>query len=301
MSNITYFDLSTMSDVDGPGKRVVVYLQGCNLRCSWCHSPHSQSATSPLLYHEHLCLLCGLCAKACQNEVHHLSDGIHTLNRASCIQCGNCIDACPKSSRMWNSGTLHLPTKTTPVIDLYEQVKPALSLCDGITLSGGEALLQADTVEEFLSLCKHDHIHTAIETSGRLNRTIYQKILPYVDTWLFGLRLVMDEHGEPEWNHIIETMDILKTNSTTEIIPRIPIVPRVTDRKDILMLLSDLMKRYSLNTLWINPWNTSYDVHYIASGIELSYQKPTDEQIKQSSEIIQNHFINHGFHLLPHS
>ena len=148
---INYFNVSWISNNDGPGKRVVLFLQKCHLDCAWCHSPHSRGESSPLLFFPNLCLKCGACVEACPSHVHSIKNNVHFIDRDKCILCGNCIKACPSSNQ--ENGVLILPTKSTDVTTLYKKLRPQLLLfkdIGGITISGGEPLLQLEAVKKLL-------------------------------------------------------------------------------------------------------------------------------------------------------
>ena len=137
---LKYFDISWFSSVDGPGTRVVLFLQGCHLRCPWCHSPQSWNTTSPLFFFENRCTLCGACVAACPNNVHSITGGKHFLDRGLCDRCGACIESCPVSrADRWNSGALGFPGSELEVQDLFRLLEPQLEMLrdiGGLTLSG---------------------------------------------------------------------------------------------------------------------------------------------------------------------
>ena len=163
--------------MDGPGNRVVLYLQGCHLRCPWCHSPHSwDMKSSPLLFLEKKCTLCGQCVKACPQGVHRIENRKHFIDRSKCTKCGKCITACPNSIANSMDGALSLPTTEIPVEELYSKIKPQLDMFKrngGITLSGGEALLQGIRIgkglRRFLACGPSRHEFRASEFQERRN------------------------------------------------------------------------------------------------------------------------------------
>lgn len=135
-----YRAIGWLSTKDGPGNRVVVYMQGCPVQCPWCHSPHSRYDISPLFFQKRLCRLCGKCEAVCPNQVHKVTPTEHFIDRDKCIHCGKCISACPYSTVAASNSVLSMPTVRQETGELFELLRPQLDLdrkSGGITLSGG--------------------------------------------------------------------------------------------------------------------------------------------------------------------
>lgn len=291
---VRIFDVAEFSRFDGPGIRVVVFFQGCPAHCVWCHSPHSQPHRSPLLYNANLCTGCRRCESVCPEHVHSFPQGEHTLDRSRCTQCGACIENCPSSTEGVKASALHLPTLTIPVDDLFGQIDPYLGFTrekGGITLSGGEALLQADAAAALLSLCKKKGYHTAVETSGLLPLKTYGKVLPLVDLWLFGMRVITGNDGKRHDDHILRVLDFL-SSGPGDTLPRIPMIPGFFDREEIWSSIAEMMSRYGLKEVALNPWNGDYAHYYHQSGLPLRLPSPSSEAVRECQEKI-HHFINH--------
>lgn len=296
-NSASFYDIAYSSVHDGPGSRVVLFFQGCNAKCVWCHSPHSQPNQSPILFNEALCSQCGRCEQACENFAHQLEESLHHVERRHCQGCGKCVEACPNSFPYRKVGALNLPTETVEVGNLYQRLLPHLQTCSGITLSGGEALLQYQAAYELLALCKQDGIHTAVETSGLLPDKHYQNLQGLVDCWLFGMRFTTNYPEKDHTGKINRSFDqITKYNS--EILPRIPVVPGHTDTAWYLNRCLALLERHAIRKVMLNPWNISADHNYRLSGAQLKMKMPSSQQAQQSQKTISDFFKRNAVSLV---
>ncbi|HJW15767.1 MAG TPA: glycyl-radical enzyme activating protein [Flavisolibacter sp.] len=277
---LSYFNISWLSETDGPGTRMVLFLQGCHLDCAWCHSPHSQPEKSPLLYFDALCKKCERCKTACKNDVHSFADGKHLLQRDNCIQCGECIKACPQSSPYKQSGALMLPTRRMDIDSLFEMIRPHLEILKGnggITFSGGEPLLQSDALSELAKKCKESGFHTALETSGIVTLSSIKDVYPFIDTWLIGLRLILGPDTTKNTfleNKTRETLSFLARDLKKEIIARIPVIPGFTTTESYLEKVRKLLLDYPIKKVEFLPHNPESSHYYQAMGLSprIEYQ-----------------------------
>jgi len=273
-NSLSYFCINWLSDTDGPGKRLVLFLQGCHLDCSWCHSPHSQPQESPLLYFNSLCKKCRRCENACKNEVHLFNEkNEHIINRDNCTKCGACIEACPQSSGYTSSGSLVLPTKKTSVAHLFNTIKPQLDLlksAGGITFTGGEPLLQYQALSLLAQKCKDAGINTALETSGIVPLQSIRQIAPSIDTWLIGMRLTTGTNtfGEAYLEKKTrETLAYLSQLPSKKIIVRIPIIPGYTTTEKYLDKVRRILEEHNLKDIEILRHNPESAHYYNALGL----------------------------------
>ena len=82
------FDIQRASLHDGPGIRTTIFLKGCPLDCVWCHNPEAIASKRQLFFHFDKCTQSGNCVKVCEDDVHHLIDGKHTIDYDKCTFCG---------------------------------------------------------------------------------------------------------------------------------------------------------------------------------------------------------------------
>ena len=159
MTLIRYLDIQRMSSEDGPGLRTTIFFKGCSLACAWCHNPESIAKKFQVHYISTRCIGCGQCEHICPNGgILRDESGVH-IDRRLCVGCCNCVGACP---------TLALECKgidAEPEELCRELIKDKayFGRDGGVTLSGGEALLQ-DGAVELLLLLKAAGIQTAVDT-----------------------------------------------------------------------------------------------------------------------------------------
>ena len=172
------FDIQRFSIHDGTGIRTTVFFKGCSLRCVWCHNPESQALQPEVATFSNLCKNCGKCQEVCKKQT------------PECIACGECAKVCPTGARVL------FGKNVTPdeVFDIVIKDKEYyLTSSGGITLSGGEPLLQADFAAEILKRCKETNVNTAIETAGNVPFSAFERVLPYTDLFLFDIKAIDPE------------------------------------------------------------------------------------------------------------
>jgi pyruvate formate lyase activating enzyme len=178
-------DIQRMSTEDGPGLRTTVFFKGCNLSCAWCHNPESISGKPDLNWLAHKCIGCGICVSACgQRGISRDESGVH-FRREDCVSCRNCETECP-------NGAIELKGRSIEVEQLCrELVKDSAYFGPdgGITLSGGEALLQWEAAAALAKLLKERGLHIAVDTAGCYDYKILEAVLPYVDLILYDIKI----------------------------------------------------------------------------------------------------------------
>ena len=168
---------------DGPGIRTTVFLKGCPLRCAWCHNPETQKGREELLFYKGKCIGCGGCADACPNQAHLISD-VHTLKRERCTACGRCVESCP-------TGALELCGKDMSIDEILSVIRKDSAFyakTGGVTLSGGEPLLQGQNTLALLEACKKAGFSTALESCGYADAEYIRKAVPFVDLFLWDVK-----------------------------------------------------------------------------------------------------------------
>jgi pyruvate formate lyase activating enzyme len=236
------FNVQRFSTEDGPGIRTTVFFKGCPLTCPWCHNPEGLRPEPEVVWQSSICLGCGDCAAACSEQAIRLVDGRVQIDRERCTACGRCVDACP-SSALEHVGIQY------GVPELFEEVSKDRTFYStsggGVTLSGGEPLMQHDFVAEFAARCRCEGLHVALDTSGFGRPERLNPILRSIDIVLFDLK-----HMEPAKHQRLTGVPIEGVLGNLErvvaaglpIWVRTPVIPGYTDSEENITAIARYLK-----------------------------------------------------------
>ncbi|MFC2059605.1 glycyl-radical enzyme activating protein [Chloroflexota bacterium] len=248
------FNIQRYSLQDGPGIRTIVFLKGCNLRCIWCSNPESQATTPEVLKGSVLCNKCGLCVEACSVAAISLSSGEVEIDRRACTNCGECVGVC-------YFGALKMAGTEMSIEDVLKEVLRDegfyRSSGGGVTLSGGEPLLQPEFALPFLQRCQEEGLHTTIETCGHVDSTVLTKALDYTDLMLYDLKH-MDPVVHKKLTGVSNKLILNNLRSITGKVPiiiRVPIIPGTNDSEEnITAMVSFIASLSGVNLIQLLPY-----------------------------------------------
>jgi pyruvate formate lyase activating enzyme len=228
---------------DGPGIRTVVFLKGCGLACRWCSNPECISPLPEVGFIKALCTKCGKCAGVCPvDALFFEADQMPRINRERCTGCGECSQACSyKAIVLYGK-----PMTADEVFDAVSRDKIFYEASGGgVTVSGGEALLQPQFVGELFKKCRQAGIHTCIETSGQATESALRQVLPFTDCVLYDLKHMNSEKhrqytGQP--NDLVLSNAKLVAASRVEALFRMPLIPGVNDNKQNIKETAEFLR-----------------------------------------------------------
>lgn len=236
----TIFDIQHFSVHDGPGIRTTVFLKGCQIRCLWCHNPEGLSLRAhELSFVANKCILCGECERVCRENAHVLNENGHEIRRERCIRCGKCAQACPTKAIQLCGREI----EAREIIEEAEKDRAFYRENGGLTISGGEPMMQREFVRELVQLANQAEIKVALETNLCYDFSWLEDIYRGVDLFLTDWK-----ESDPERHRqytgvsnaqVKENLFQLHDRGARVLI-RCPIIPSYNDREDHFRMIAKL-------------------------------------------------------------
>ena len=258
------------SFVDGPGNRAVVFLQGCNLHCKYCHNPYTIN----------VCNNCGICVPNCPQGALYINNDRVLWSKERCIECDTCIQCCPKNSSPKVTGMT--------AIELWQFLREKSSFISGITISGGEPTLQVPFLVDFFKIVKaNSSLNTLIETNGFIGPEVYAPLLPVLDMAIVDLKSSNSKTHESLTSRLLQpvlrTIEFLYKYDKLYSIQQV-IIPGYTDSEDdmagTVSTLIAIGNDIQLKLLKFRPHGTSGEAQF--------WDSPSEEQMDKLVELAKS-------------
>jgi pyruvate formate lyase activating enzyme len=280
MGRIT--QIQSMSIHDGPGIRTTVFTKGCNMRCTWCHNPETGSVNPQIQFLEDKCIDCKACLQS-SLQADFTPSLLVKPNHFSITESIIITESC-------YTGALEVVGKDVSVDDVMKAVEKDREFFDesggGITISGGEPLLQSEFVIEIFKRSKQIGIHTAIETNLHSNSELVKRVAEYTDLFMVDIKL-WDSGLHKKWTGlgnelVLENIKVLNDLGKSLII-RTPVIPGVNDNIEELSAIAEFVNEIDcLVNYELLPYHSLGNGKYIALGME--------DQMPKFDQLSKDHF-----------
>ncbi|MGL4792015.1 MAG: choline TMA-lyase-activating enzyme [Anaerotignaceae bacterium] len=295
----TIFNVQKYNMYDGPGLRTMVFFKGCPLRCKWCSNPEGLEKKFQVMFKINACVNCGACVSVCPVGIHTISKEEHKhgiLRNIDCIGCNKCVEVC-------NARALTIVGKVKSISELLEIVKEDKPFYEvsggGVTLSGGEVLMQVEAATSLLQACKLDGINTAIETSGYAKLENVLKIAEFTDLFLFDIKQ-MDSSKHFQLTQVRNELilsnlaELLRRRFNVKI--RMPMLKGINDSEEEIKAAIDFLMPYkddkNFKGIDLLPYHKLGVNKYLQLGMEYSIDGDpslTEEDLKRIEGFIKKY------------
>jgi pyruvate formate lyase activating enzyme len=291
------FNIQRFSIHDGPGIRTTVFLKGCPLRCGWCSNPESMNPYPEIITRDVKCIRCGKCAEACSRQAIAVVEDTRIIHWEKCDCCMECGEVCP-------SGAITAAGRHMTVAEVLDKVERDASYYrrtgGGMTLSGGEPLVQWQFALKLLQEAKRRGLHTALDTMGHADWGILDEILNFTDLVLYDVKHPnsarhREATGVPN-EQILDNLRKTVAKPGIKVWVRHPVIPRFNDSEEDLEELCELVLALepSVDKISLLPYHKFAELKYAAMGKEYPWKGiPTisEEQIGEFKKLVESHGI----------
>lgn len=278
---------------NGPGIRTLIQFKGCPLRCIWCSTPESQAGSPEIAVYPVKCIHCNQCLEACLRNAVHVNAAVLEIDRDTCNACGKCTAVC-------NTGALRVIGKGMTVAEIVKETKKDEIAYrhshGGVTLSGGEPLLEIDFTLALLRALSENRIDAGVDTCGYVPSGDIELILPYVSFFLWDIK-VMDEQKHLEYTGVSNKLILNNLKMVAEkkvpVYIRIPVIPGYNDDKANMKATCEFVRgQESLVEIDLLPLHhlgearyASLDRFYPIKGISLI----SDERMQDLKHLVESY------------
>jgi len=237
------------------------------------------------------CIGCKRCIEVCPTGAAEKKDPLEA--RELCIVCGSCVKACPSTAR-------RLVGRYMSLEEVMKEVEKDFPFYQrsggGMTVTGGEPLMQADFVRMLLKSCQEKGIHTALETCGYTEWEDFKKVLEYVDLTLYDIKYMNNEkHRELTGvgNELILQNAKKVAKLGKDMVIRVPVIPDCNDSLENMEAIAEFARTLEgVEEIHLLPYHRLGESKYdrLGKSYKLKGVKPLDkESLSKQKKIIESY------------
>jgi len=250
------------------------------MRCAWCHNPETLNKNPQLEWIQQKCIGCNSCTEICPTGAFSSGNREIHFQKEDCTNCFRCLSVCYAEA----IGKVGREVSPEQVFAEVEQDFPFFrNSGGGVTISGGEPMLQPEFTKQTLALFKQAEIHTALDTNLSISWKQYEKVLPYTDLVLADLKMISDmKHQQWTDKHnsvILENFYKLDSSGIPYMV-RIPVIPGVNDNEEEILAMAKFTSSLkNMQKLELLPFHTMGSFKY--SNLEMDNPMGNTEDLSK--------------------
>jgi len=289
------FNIQRFSIHDGPGIRSTVFLKGCPLHCPWCQNPESIRLSPEIITRDIKCIRCAKCAGICPQRAISIGEEGRVIEWGKCNYCLKCAEICPSKS-------IEASGEYKSADEVIEEVAKDSNFYrrsgGGMTVSGGEPLVQWRFTLALLQKARQKGIHTALDTTGYADWEALAEVLNYTKLVLYDLKH-MDSARHKEVTGvsnelILENLEKTVKKPGLKVWIRRPIILGFNDSKDELEELCRFVLTLgpTVEKISLLPFHKFAELKYTATGKVYPYHDVpilSDERVEELRRLVLSH------------